>query len=545
MLSQSAAPSRVHIYCRVSSAGQEDGYSLDTQEEACRAWAGERGLAVASVEREVWSGADRQRPQLNAVIDRLLPGDTLLCYALDRFSRSQVDTAILIDRIEGPGASLQLVTENFGQSAVGTFIRNAKAFANQLRLEEIREATQRGKRARVASGKPLVGKKPPYGYLWCDDRDDHGKPVKLRLVIDPETAPVVRRIFDLALGGQSLRGIGKALDADAILTPDGKTRWNQSTIRRILLNPIYTGTAVAWREIHERKPYGAKGYRERPATEEERTALPGIAPANVSSQEQAAIQPRMEENAARATRNNPSPEATLLRAGFARCGHCGWGMKVNNAGSGRPGSPPRYYCNNPECVRPSIGANLLDAPVWENVAAVLQDPSIIARQVERHRQDGGLNREMAAIERQLLAVAEKQTRTARAIAAVDDDDAAAPLLAELPKLAERKKALQRDRDDLARRATDREAERERVRSLAAWCQRVSANLPALDYAERRHALTWLGVEVRVWQAEKPASGGLPQPCWSGVMQPLGGDPIVFRSTRQRRAASSSAAASWP
>ena len=35
---------RAHIYCRVSSAGQEDGYSLSTQEAACRAWAGEASL---------------------------------------------------------------------------------------------------------------------------------------------------------------------------------------------------------------------------------------------------------------------------------------------------------------------------------------------------------------------------------------------------------------------------------------------------------------------------------------------------------------------
>jgi DNA invertase Pin-like site-specific DNA recombinase len=42
---------RVHIYCRVSSTGQEDGYSLDTQEAACRSWVQERGLVVASVAR--------------------------------------------------------------------------------------------------------------------------------------------------------------------------------------------------------------------------------------------------------------------------------------------------------------------------------------------------------------------------------------------------------------------------------------------------------------------------------------------------------------
>src|SRR5215210_5376730 len=95
-----ATTSSAHVYCRVSSQGQEDGYSLDTQEAACRSWAAERGLTVASVAREVWSGAERHRPELNAAVDRLGRGDTLLCYALDRLSRSQVDTAILVDHIE-------------------------------------------------------------------------------------------------------------------------------------------------------------------------------------------------------------------------------------------------------------------------------------------------------------------------------------------------------------------------------------------------------------------------------------------------------------
>jgi DNA invertase Pin-like site-specific DNA recombinase len=100
--------SRAHIYCRVSSSGQEDGYSLDTQEKACRAWAESRRLPVATTEREVWSGTDRYRARLDALLDRLLPGD-LVAYALDRVSRNQVDTAILIDRIDTAGASLRYV----------------------------------------------------------------------------------------------------------------------------------------------------------------------------------------------------------------------------------------------------------------------------------------------------------------------------------------------------------------------------------------------------------------------------------------------------
>ena len=79
-------------------------------------------------------------------------------------SRSQIDTGILIDRIESAGARLELVTEDFERSATGTFLRNGKAFVAELEREKIRERTSRGKAARTAGGKyPAVGR-PPYGY---------------------------------------------------------------------------------------------------------------------------------------------------------------------------------------------------------------------------------------------------------------------------------------------------------------------------------------------------------------------------------------------
>src|SRR5215213_6716834 len=208
--------SRVHVYTRVSSQAQEDNTSLGTQEAACRAWAAERSLAVASVAHEVWSGADRHRPELDAMLDRLLPSDIVLAYALDRVSRSQVDTAILIDRIEGAGASLALVTEDFERSAVGTFLRNAKAFVAELEREKIAERTQRGKRARAAAGKPLPGARAPYGYLWADSE-------KTRLVRDEPHARVVREIFDLFLSGLPLRAVATRLEERGIPSPPARS----------------------------------------------------------------------------------------------------------------------------------------------------------------------------------------------------------------------------------------------------------------------------------------------------------------------------------
>jgi site-specific DNA recombinase len=62
--------------------------------------------------------------------------------------------------------------------------------------------------------------------------------------------------------------------------------------------------------------------------------LPGIAPAIVTPQEAATVAQRLATNKAHATRNNRNPEAALLRAGFVKCGHCGWAMSVQNARRG-------------------------------------------------------------------------------------------------------------------------------------------------------------------------------------------------------------------
>ncbi len=293
----------------------------------------------------------------------------------------QIDTAILIDRIEGAGASLALVTEDFEKSATGTFLRNAKSFVAELEREKITERTGRGKRARVASGKPLVGQKAavrlPVGTL-----------TSRAYLLDPETAPIVRRIFDLALGGTSLRSICAVLERDAIPSPGGDARWTATGVRHILIRPTYSGTAVAYRHRHERRPGG--GYVIREASDGEMVAMPGIAPAIVTSAEQTAVLSRLDGNQANATRNNRLPEASLLRCGVARCGYCDRALAVKNPTPNRAAGPPRYYCKSRDCAKPSIATTMIDGPVWEQVAAVLRDPAIIAREVARHRTGGGL-----------------------------------------------------------------------------------------------------------------------------------------------------------
>src|SRR5215207_728407 len=168
-----ASTTRAAIYCRVStSAQEEDGTSLDTQEARCRAYAQERGWQVVAVERETHTGADLfGRPRLAAVRQALRDGtaDMVLAYALDRLSRKQTHVAIIAEEAETAGAGLAFVTEDFDKGPVGTFIRGAKAFAAELEREKIRERSMRGREQRVRMGRPLPSSKPLYGYQWRDE----------------------------------------------------------------------------------------------------------------------------------------------------------------------------------------------------------------------------------------------------------------------------------------------------------------------------------------------------------------------------------------
>jgi DNA invertase Pin-like site-specific DNA recombinase len=65
----------------------------------------------------------------------------VIVFALDRLSRKQAHVAIVADECERAGVALLFATEEYEQSAVGEFIRSAKAFAAEPEREKIRERT--------------------------------------------------------------------------------------------------------------------------------------------------------------------------------------------------------------------------------------------------------------------------------------------------------------------------------------------------------------------------------------------------------------------
>src|SRR5207253_398797 len=185
---------RAALYSRVSSPGQEqDGTSLDTQEAADRRHAVALGATILAehVYREVYSGIELwERPQLTRLRDaiRHREVDVVVCYAIDRLARDPVHLGVILTEADHAGVAVEFVTEPLDSSPEGQLIRFVRGYAAKVEHEKIKERTRRGKRERVAAGKPLPGCRPLYGYRWADETHTRYEP-------DPPTAAIVERIY--------------------------------------------------------------------------------------------------------------------------------------------------------------------------------------------------------------------------------------------------------------------------------------------------------------------------------------------------------------
>ena len=255
---------RCVVYCRVSSAGQEDNSSLETQEERCRAYAAERGWTVTQVYREVHTGAELfERPQLTLLREamRRREFDVLLVHALDRLSRKQTHQGLILSEAEHAGVAWDSVTEDIDDSPQGQILRaviggdGRDGAAQDRRAHGARDGGRGPRPAGSCRGRPpFTGtgggtrrRRPTTSTRW--------------------PGPVVRRIFGEAIEGGTIRAIAARLTAEGVPTPTGGDRWSPSTIHTILKQPMYTGEAACWRYGSEKIPGGGLRIFVRPEAE--------------------------------------------------------------------------------------------------------------------------------------------------------------------------------------------------------------------------------------------------------------------------------------
>ena len=353
------------IYARVSSAKQEDGTSLDSQFEACKAHAKKLGYTVTKSVREVYSGADFfDRPQLNQIRDEIKQGKyaAFFVYHTDRLSRGGIaHLAILVDEFGRYGTEIISVTDPLDKSDEGELIRSVNAYSAKKERLQIRERTMRGRRHAAITGSLAFGR-PLYGYAVNESG---------RRYIDETTAEWVKYIFQSIRNGDSLRKLATNLNELGVPTAKGSVWWPH-TIKTVVNNSAYCGRTIAFRYKHD--VYFDKGIKKHNGSAfgdpSNQIELPNATPSIISVREweeaQAALRTRHK------AKNGVGRPEYLLR-GFITCNACG--RLFSPVGKRKW----RYYCctstQSPSvnCRTKSFPADKAEGDVWEYVCSVLKD----------------------------------------------------------------------------------------------------------------------------------------------------------------------------
>lgn len=159
--------------------------------------------------------------------------DIILVKSISRFARNTVDLLKTVRHLKSLGIEVRFEKENINSmSNDGELMLSILASFAQEESRSISENVKWGTRKRFEQGIPN-GRVRTFGYQWDGNT----------LVIVPEEAEIVKRIFSEFLNGQSPRMIAKKLNDDGLKTR-ANCKWSDFSIRYILTNITYTGNML-------------------------------------------------------------------------------------------------------------------------------------------------------------------------------------------------------------------------------------------------------------------------------------------------------------
>lgn len=232
---------RVAAYCRVSTDYDEQASSYETQvahykeliqKEPTWEFAGiyaDDGISGTNT---------KKREQFNKMIAACKAGkiDLIVTKSISRFARNTIDCLKYIRDLKAINVAIFFEKKNINtMDAKGEVLITIMASLAQQESESLSQNVKMGIQYRYQQGKVFVNHNHFLGYT----KDDQGN-----LVIEPEEAKVIKRIFYSYLNGMTMKQIADSLKADGILT-GGKTKnWRSSSVAKILKNEKYMGDAL-------------------------------------------------------------------------------------------------------------------------------------------------------------------------------------------------------------------------------------------------------------------------------------------------------------
>lgn len=398
----------VALYVRLSRDDDNEGdsNSIAHQIEILKKYAKEHGITNYKIYKDDgYSGTSFNRPGFQEMLADIEAGMVSMVVVKDmsRFGRNYLEVGLYTE-IRFPELGVRFIAVNDGVDSDNPFDNDFTPFRNIINEWYAKDTSKKIRavfKAKGMSGKRLSSQ-APYGYL----RDREGN-----LSVDPETAPVVRLIFQLAAEGNGPGKIARRLREMEIVTPGTlefertgrKTRydpehpchWQSSSIVNILENRDYLGHTVNFKTT--KLSYKSKKTIENPL--EKQVVFENTHEALVSQETWDIVQKN------RQNRRRPTKMGDMgMFSGLLYCADCGHTLNLNRTKSWAR-EQDNYTCGaykrkKGECTAHFIRAVVLEQLVLENLREVIsfarEDTEGFVRQAMSNRMEAQIKEQTQA-----------------------------------------------------------------------------------------------------------------------------------------------------
>ena len=370
------------IYARFSSHKQGE-QSIEGQLAAAYSYATARGYTVIHeyIDRAM-TGRNDNRDEFQQMLSDCSKKQfsVIIVWKVDRFGRNREEITFNKYHCKKQGVRVEYVAENMGEGPESVILESVLEGMAEYYSLQLSQNIRRGNRENAKKCR-FTGGRVPLGYKLDENH---------QFVIDPDTAPLVRRIYNMYADGQTITEIITQLNAEGLRTGQGNP-YTKNSLRTVLKNEKYIGI------------YDFKNGEVRIED-----GVPAIVDKDIFYRVQKLL-----------TVNQRAPAAHWSRVDYLLtnklfCGSCGAQM-VGESGSGKGGTKYSYYlCINHKrgntCSRKAIRRDWLEPFVLAKIQELVLNDEMIQfitdavwdfyqRQDQQRDKVAGLQAQQAEVER--------------------------------------------------------------------------------------------------------------------------------------------------
>ena len=341
------------LYMRLSRDDESfgDSVSIETQRTVLTQYVREHPEfhVVSEFVDDGWSGTNFDRPQFKRMMEEIETGNIncVITKDLSRFGREHIMMGYYLEFVF-PKLKVRYIAVNDNEDTdrgLSDFVP-FKNLINEFMAKDTSRKIKGAFRAKFLNGE-RVNAMAPFGYQKHPE-------IKNKLMIDEETAWIVRKIFDLAFHGLGVRRIANTLMDEKVPCPgwfqytrnggcarffEGQPEekryvWSQAYLKNILKDETYIGNT-----IHNR--WGTVSYKNKRMIrnpDEKCLRIEGTHEAIIEADIFEAVQKQI------ASRRRVSKNKTMqIFSGLLKCADCGWAMRYC-ARTGKRNPYAHYMC---------------------------------------------------------------------------------------------------------------------------------------------------------------------------------------------------------